>query len=52
MDFDYMIVGAGITGIVLAGRIANILNQKVLIIEKRTHIGGNCYDEKDKIRRH
>ena len=50
MDFDYVIVGAGLSGITLAERIANELDQKVLIIEKRNHIGGNIYDyEKDGI---
>ena len=47
MIFDYIIVGAGFAGSVIAERIANILDKKVLIIEKRNHIGGNCYDEKD-----
>ncbi len=42
--YDYIIVGAGLAGCVLAERIANILNKKVLLIEKREHIGGNCYD--------
>jgi len=45
--FDYIVVGAGFAGSVMAERIANKLNNKVLIIEKRYHIGGNCYDEKD-----
>jgi UDP-galactopyranose mutase len=45
--FEYIIVGSGFAGSVIAERIANILNQKVLIIEKRNHIGGNCYDYKD-----
>ncbi len=45
--FNYIIVGAGFAGSVIAERIANVLNQKVLIIEKRNHIGGNCYDFKD-----
>ena len=44
--FDYIIVGAGFAGSVMAERIANVLNKKVLIIEKRNHIGGNCYDER------
>jgi UDP-galactopyranose mutase len=39
-----LIVGCGLSGVVIAERIANILNHKVTIIEKRTHIGGNCYD--------
>jgi UDP-galactopyranose mutase len=39
-----VIVGAGISGITLAERYANELNKKVLIFEKRNHIGGNCYD--------
>ncbi len=45
--FDFIIVGSGFAGSVLAERIANVLNKKVLIIEKRNHIGGNCYDYKD-----
>ena len=45
--FDYIIVGAGFAGAVMAERIATQLNKKVLIIEKRNHIGGNCYDYKD-----
>lgn len=45
--FDYIIIGAGFAGSVLAERIATQLNKRVLIIEKRNHIGGNCYDEKD-----
>jgi UDP-galactopyranose mutase len=46
-NFDIVIVGAGISGCVLAERYANKLNKKVLIIEKRDHIGGNCYDYYD-----
>lgn len=42
--YNYVIVGAGFAGCVLAERIANELNKKVLIIEKRNHIGGNAYD--------
>lgn len=42
--YNYVIVGAGFAGSVLAERIANILNKKVLMIEKRNHIGGNAYD--------
>jgi UDP-galactopyranose mutase len=45
--FNYIVVGSGFAGSVIAERIANVLNQKVLIIEKRKHIGGNCYDYRD-----
>jgi UDP-galactopyranose mutase len=45
--FDYIIIGAGYAGSVMAERIATQLNKKVLIIEKRNHIGGNSYDFKD-----
>ncbi|HAA64161.1 MAG TPA: UDP-galactopyranose mutase, partial [Thermoanaerobacter sp.] len=45
MKYDYVVVGAGIAGITFAENIARRLNKKVLIIEKRNHIGGNCYDE-------
>ena len=44
---DYIIVGSGLAGVVMAERIATQLNKKVLIIEKRNHIGGNCFDLKD-----
>ncbi|MBR0471552.1 MAG: UDP-galactopyranose mutase [Methanosphaera sp.] len=44
MSFDYIIIGAGIAGITCAEEIANVLNKKVLLIDKRDHIGGNCYD--------
>ena len=44
MDEDYLIVGCGLSGVVLAEQIANRLNKKVLVIDKRDHIGGNCYD--------
>jgi len=42
--FDFLIVGAGLAGCVLAERIASRLDKKVLIVDKRDHIGGNCYD--------
>ncbi|MFT3950709.1 MAG: UDP-galactopyranose mutase [Oscillospiraceae bacterium] len=44
MKIKYVIVGAGISGLTMAERIANKLNQKVLVIEKRSHIAGNIYD--------
>jgi UDP-galactopyranose mutase len=42
--FDYLIVGAGFAGSVLAERLARELGQRVLIVEKRGHIGGNAHD--------
>jgi UDP-galactopyranose mutase len=46
-NYDVIIVGAGLSGCVIAERFANLKNKKVLIIEKRDHIGGNCYDYVD-----
>jgi UDP-galactopyranose mutase len=42
--FDYLIVGAGFAGSVLAERLASQMGKKVLIIDKRNHVGGNAYD--------
>ncbi|MFB2893457.1 UDP-galactopyranose mutase [Aerosakkonemataceae cyanobacterium BLCC-F50] len=42
--FDYLIVGAGFAGSVLAQRLASQLGKKVLIVDKRNHIAGNAYD--------
>lgn len=42
--FDYLIVGAGFAGSVLAERLARGLNKKVLIVDRRRHIAGNAYD--------
>ena len=44
MNFKYVVVGAGISGLTVAERIANVLGERVLVIEKRAHIGGNCFD--------
>ncbi|WP_224995598.1 UDP-galactopyranose mutase [Cesiribacter sp. SM1] len=46
--FDYLIVGAGFAGSVLAERLATQMNKKVLIIDKRNHIAGNAYDHFNK----
>ncbi|HXM28509.1 MAG TPA: UDP-galactopyranose mutase [Chthoniobacterales bacterium] len=45
--FDFLIVGAGFAGSVLAERIASQLGKTCLIVEKRNHIGGNAYDHCD-----
>lgn len=42
--FDYIIVGAGFAGSVLAERLATQADKKILILDKRNHIGGNTYD--------
>ncbi|MBI3654749.1 MAG: UDP-galactopyranose mutase [Acidobacteria bacterium] len=41
---DYLIIGAGYAGSVLAERLASEAGKKVLIVDKRPHIGGNAYD--------
>lgn len=45
--FDYLIVGAGFAGSVLAERLAAGLDKRVLLIDRRPHIGGNAYDHYD-----
>ena len=45
--YDIIIVGAGISGATIAERYAKKLNKKILLIDKRNHIGGNCYDYYD-----
>lgn len=47
MNYKYVVIGAGLSSAIIAERIAKVLNKKVLIIEKREHIGGNCYDYED-----
>jgi UDP-galactopyranose mutase len=42
--YDYLIVGAGYSGAVLAEQLASKLNKKILIVDRRNHIGGNAYD--------
>ena len=42
-----LIVGCGLSGMVIAERIASQLNEEVLIIDKRSHIAGNIFDYKD-----
>src|ERR1044071_7469177 len=45
--YDYLIVGAGFAGSVLAERLASQHGARVLVIDRRPHLGGNAYDEKD-----
>lgn len=42
---DVLIVGAGFFGATLAERISNVLNKKVVVIDARSHVGGNSYSE-------
>lgn len=44
--FDFLVVGAGFAGSVVAERMAN-LDYRVLLVDKRPHIGGNAYDHYD-----
>jgi UDP-galactopyranose mutase len=45
--FDYLVVGAGFAGATIAERLAAHSGKKVLICDKRPHIGGNAYDHYD-----
>jgi UDP-galactopyranose mutase len=42
--FDYLVIGAGFAGSVIAERLASVAGKKVLVVEKRNHIGGNTFD--------
>ncbi len=42
--FDFLVVGAGFAGSVLAERLAGDAGKKVLVVDRRPHIGGNAYD--------
>jgi UDP-galactopyranose mutase len=42
--FDYLIIGAGFAGSVIAERLAGGLGKRVVVVDKRPHIGGNAYD--------
>lgn len=45
--YDSIVIGSGIAGSVIARELAERMNKKVLVLEQREHIGGNCYDEYD-----
>ncbi|HIW92693.1 MAG TPA: NAD(P)-binding protein, partial [Candidatus Corynebacterium avicola] len=44
-DFDLIVVGSGFFGLTVAERAASQLDKKVLVVERRSHIGGNAYSE-------
>lgn len=45
--YDTVVIGAGIAGSVIARKLAEEGAERVLILERRSHIGGNCYDKPD-----
>jgi UDP-galactopyranose mutase len=48
LEFDYLVVGAGFAGSTLAERLARAAGKRVLVVDRRNHIGGNAYDHYDK----
>ena len=47
MSYQAIVIGAGISGAVMAEQMASKLGWKVLVLEQREHLGGNCYDHLD-----
>jgi len=47
-EFDVLVVGAGFYGATIAERVAAVQGKKVLIVDRRAHIGGNAYSEFDR----
>src|SRR3954470_21956285 len=45
--YDWLIVGAGFAGSVLAERLASVRDESVLLIDRRPHIGGNAYERRE-----
>jgi UDP-galactopyranose mutase len=45
--FDWLVVGAGFAGSVLAERLASVRGERVAVIDRRNHVGGNAYDRLD-----
>jgi UDP-galactopyranose mutase len=46
--FDWLVVGAGFAGSIIAERLASQRDERVLIVDRRPHIGGNAYDRYDR----
>lgn len=44
----YLVIGAGFSGAVIAEQLSRRVNVKIIVIDERSHIGGNCYTERDK----
>ena len=47
MGYDWLVVGAGFAGSVLAERLASTPGRRVLVVDRRDHVAGNAYDEPD-----
>ncbi|UIZ92034.1 UDP-galactopyranose mutase [Corynebacterium sp. CNCTC7651] len=47
MEYDLIVVGSGFFGLTVAEQAASELGKRVLVVEKRSHIGGNAYSEKE-----
>ena len=45
--YDWLVVGAGFAGSILAERLAEVRGERVLVIDRRPHIGGNAFDRYD-----
>ena len=48
-EYDWLIVGAGFAGAVMAERLAAGSGQKVLVVDRRPHIAGNAFDERNEV---
>ena len=47
MSYQAIVIGAGLSGAVMAERMASQLGWRVLVLEQRDHLAGNCFDELD-----
>ncbi|MGI4946890.1 MAG: UDP-galactopyranose mutase, partial [Janthinobacterium lividum] len=47
MGYDWLVVGAGFAGAVLAERLASQRGERVLVVDRRDHVGGNAFDHLD-----
>jgi UDP-galactopyranose mutase len=46
-SYDFLIVGAGFSGAVIAERLARVAGKRCLVIDRRSHIAGNAFDRYD-----